>query len=82
VHLILAGTRQQRRRAGRAGGGGRDIGDHRVHSFGVGPRRLRAGLRPAQLRGGHRLHGARDLLRVFHAGDAAADLGKGGHGFG
>ena len=70
MHLILAGAGQQRRRAGRTGRGGRDVGDHRVHFFGVGPRRFGGGLRAAQLRGRDHLHGLGDLLRRLGGGDA------------
>ena len=70
MHLILAGAGQQRRRAGRAGGGAGDVGDHRVHLFGVGPRRFGGALRAAQLRGRDHLHGLGDLLRRLGGGDA------------
>ena len=70
MHLILAGTGQQRRRAGRTRGSGRDVGDHRVHFFRVGPRRFGGGLRTAQLGGRDHLHGLGDLLRRLGRGDA------------
>ena len=70
MHLILAGTGQQRRRTGRTRGRGRDVGDHRVHLFGVGPRRFGGGLRAAQLGGRDHLHGLGDLLRRLGRGDA------------
>ena len=70
MHLILAGAGQQRRRAGRTRGSGGDVGDHRVHLFGVGPRRFGGGLRAAQLGGRDHLHGLGDLLRRLGGGDA------------
>ena len=70
MHLILAGAGQQRRRAGRTRRRGGDVGDHRVHLLGVGPRRFGGGLRAAQLGRRDHLHGLGDLLRRLGGGDA------------
>ena len=70
MHLVLAGAGQQRRRAGRTRSGSGDVGDHRVHLLGIGPRRFGGGLRAAQLGGRDHLHGLGDLLRRLGRGDA------------
>ena len=51
-----------------------DIAQHLVHALGIGPRRLRRGLRAAQLRGRDHLHGLGDLLRRLGGGDAVAQV--------
>ncbi len=70
MDLILAGAGKQCRRAGRACRGGGDVGDHRIHLFGIGPRRLGRGLGTAQSGGRDHLHGLGDLLRRLGRGDA------------
>ena len=76
VNLIAAGAGQQRRRAGRTGGGAGDVGDHRDHFVGIGTCSFRGGLRAAQLRGRDHLHGLGDLLRRLGGGDADAHVFK------
>jgi len=69
VDLVLAGARQQRRRAG-AAGAGRQAGHHPLQPLGIGTAVLRRVLRPAQLGGGDHLHRLGDLLRRLHRADA------------
>ena len=73
MHVLLARCRRSaaaRPAAGRRCG---DVGEHRAHALGIGPRRHRRFLRAPQLRRGHHLHGLGDLLRRLHRGDAVAE---------
>jgi len=70
MHLIVAGTGQQHRRPGRAGGGARNIGNDRVHFFRIRARGFSGVLGAAQLRGCDHLHGFGDLLRRLGGGNA------------
>ncbi len=79
MHLILAGTGQQHRRAGRTHGSVRNAGNDRVHLFRIGPRRFGGVLRAAQLRGCDHLHGLGDLLRRLGGGDADPHVFQAGH---
>src|SRR5271166_5714000 len=69
VNLVLAGARQERRRARRTRRGAGDVGDHRLHLVGIGTRSFRDGLRAAQLGRRDHLHGLGDFLRRLGGGD-------------
>ena len=77
---VLAGADHQRRAAVAALERGGEIGEHRLHARGVGPRRLGRRLRAPELRRGHHLHGLGDLLRRLDRGDAVAQLLQRRHG--
>ncbi len=81
LHLLRAGAGQQFRRARIVLQRARQRGNHRRHLLGIGPRRLRRILRPLQFRCRHHLHGARDLARGLHAGDAVAECFQARHCF-
>ena len=80
MHLGLAGAAEQprRRRAGRDAGG--EVGEHRLHPLGVGPRRLGGLLGAAKLGRRHHLHRLGDLARGLHAGDADLEVLQARHG--
>jgi hypothetical protein len=56
-----------------------EVGRDPADLLGVGTRVPHAFLRLAHLGGGHHLHGAGDLARVFHALDLGADFLACGH---
>ena len=58
---------------------GGQVGKDLIQLGAVGPSRERGVLGTLELRGGHELHRARDLLDVAHRGDAAPDLALAGH---
>ncbi len=74
MRLILAGSDEQRRSARFVRRVRSQIGEHAVHAFGVGARRLRRVLRAAQFRCGDHLHRFGDLARRLHGSDAVAHV--------
>jgi hypothetical protein len=74
MDLILAGTGQQHRRAGRTCRRRRNVGNHRIHLLGIGPRRFGRALGAAQFGRRNHLHGLGDLLRRLGGGDAIAEV--------
>ncbi len=76
VNLIRASAGEQRRCTGRARRGAGDIGDHRAHLVGIGPRRLGRLLGAAQSGSRDHLHRLGDLLRRLGGGDADAHVFK------
>jgi len=69
VHLVPTRSGHERRRAGRARGCARNIGDHRGHLVRKGTGGFGRMLRAPQLRGRDHLHGLGDLLRRLGGGD-------------
>jgi hypothetical protein len=79
VNPVGPGAGQKTRRLRAHGDAGREIAEHHGHALRIGTGGLRRGLRPAQLRGGHHLHGLGDLLRRLDRGDAVTKVFQARH---
>ena len=79
MHVILARSHQQRRRARAFRQAGGESGNHPFHALGIGSGAFGRDLGSAQLRRGDHLHGRRDLLRRRDAVDANPEVFQVGH---
>ncbi len=74
MDISLARADHQRRTAVAPFERGGEIGEHSLHTGGIGARRLGSTLRAPKLRRGHHLHGLGDLLGRLDAGDTVTEL--------
>src|SRR6185295_6771130 len=79
MHIVLAGPDQETGRVFLVGAP-IEVGEQAVHALRIGTRGRRRLLGPAQLGGGHHLHGLGDLARRLDRGDTIAEVFEAWHG--